>query len=77
MRIVRCAAGIAQPINRFKWVEGQDAESSCIMKHRECLIGLPAKYQAVVNSANMVFAFKCLIGWKFTDKEVKDDMKHW
>jgi molecular chaperone DnaK len=46
-------------------------------KHGERLVGLPAKRQAVVNSTNTVFAFKRLIGRKFTDKEVKDDMKHW
>ncbi|KAI0067655.1 heat shock protein 70 [Artomyces pyxidatus] len=46
-------------------------------KHGERLVGLPAKRQAVVNSANTVFAFKRLIGRQFTDKEVKDDMKHW
>ena len=46
-------------------------------KHGERLVGLPAKRQAVVNSANTVFAFKRLIGRKFSDKEVKDDMKHW
>jgi len=46
-------------------------------KHGERLVGLPAKRQAVVNSQNTVFAFKRLIGRKFTDKEVQDDMKHW
>lgn len=46
-------------------------------KHGERLVGLPAKRQAVVNSANTVFAFKRLIGRKFTDKEVKEDVKHW
>ncbi|KAF8918192.1 heat shock protein 70 [Mucidula mucida] len=46
-------------------------------KHGERLVGLPAKRQAVVNSTNTVFAFKRLIGRKFADKEVKDDMKHW
>ncbi|KAI0827954.1 heat shock protein [Trametes gibbosa] len=46
-------------------------------KHGERLIGLPAKRQAVVNSANTVFAFKRLIGRKFGDKEVKEDAKHW
>jgi molecular chaperone DnaK (HSP70) len=46
-------------------------------KHGERLVGLPAKRQAVVNSANTVFAFKRLIGRKFSDKEVKEDMKHW
>ena len=46
-------------------------------KHGERLVGLPAKRQAVVNSSNTVFAFKRLIGRKFSDKEVQDDMKHW
>ncbi|KAG6902761.1 hypothetical protein C0995_011909 [Termitomyces sp. Mi166 len=46
-------------------------------KHGERLVGLPAKRQAVVNSANTVFAFKRLIGRKFSDKEVKDDSVHW
>ena len=46
-------------------------------KHGERLVGLPAKRQAVVNSSNTVFGFKRLIGRKFSDKEVHDDMKHW
>jgi len=46
-------------------------------KHGERLIGLPAKRQAVVNSANTVFAFKRLIGRQFKDKEVQDDTTHW
>ncbi|KAI0669668.1 heat shock protein [Trametes maxima] len=46
-------------------------------KHGERLVGLPAKRQAVVNSANTVYAFKRLIGRKFGDAEVKEDMKHW
>ncbi|KAH8087812.1 heat shock protein 70 family [Cristinia sonorae] len=46
-------------------------------KHGERLVGSPAKRQAVVNSANTVFAFKRLIGRKFTDPEVQEDMKHW
>jgi molecular chaperone DnaK len=44
-------------------------------KHGERLVGLPAKRQAVVNSQNTVFAFKCLIGQWINDKEV-NDMKH-
>ena len=46
-------------------------------KHGERLVGLPAKRQAVVNSANTVFAFKRLIGRQFKDKEVQEDKKHW
>ncbi|KAG8914861.1 70-kilodalton heat shock protein [Tulasnella sp. 408] len=46
-------------------------------KHGERLVGLPAKRQAVVNPQNTVFAFKRLIGRKFNDKEVQEDVKHW
>jgi len=46
-------------------------------KHGERLVGLPAKRQSVVNSANTVHAFKRLIGRQFKDKEVQEDMKHW
>ncbi|TBU31136.1 heat shock protein 70 [Dichomitus squalens] len=46
-------------------------------KHGERLVGLPAKRQAVVNSANTVFAFKRLIGRQFNDAEVKQDAAHW
>ncbi|THU77440.1 heat shock protein 70 [Dendrothele bispora CBS 962.96] len=59
--------------------EGQRSTPSVVAftKHGERLVGLPAKRQAVVNSANTVFAFKRLIGRQFKDKEVQDDMKHW
>jgi molecular chaperone DnaK len=46
-------------------------------KHGERLVGLPAKRQAVVNPANTVFAFKRLIGRRYKDKEVQEDVKHW
>ena len=46
-------------------------------KHGEHLVGLPAKRQAVVNPSNTVFTFKRLIGRKFKDSEVQDDIKHW
>lgn len=46
-------------------------------KHGERLVGLPAKRQAIVNSQNTVFAFKRLIGRKFSDPEVQSDTKHW
>jgi molecular chaperone DnaK len=46
-------------------------------KHGERLVGLPAKRQAVVNPSNTVFAFKRLIGRRFQDKEVQEDVKHW
>ena len=46
-------------------------------KHGERLVGLPAKRQAVVNSANTISAFKRLIGRMASDKEVKEDSAHW
>lgn len=46
-------------------------------KHGERLVGLPAKRQAIVNSANTVYAFKRLIGRQYKDAEVKEDQSHW
>ncbi|XP_005103834.1 heat shock protein 70 B2 [Aplysia californica] len=43
----------------------------------ERLIGDAAKNQAALNPANTVFDAKRLIGRKFDDKTVQDDMKHW
>ena len=43
----------------------------------ERLIGDAAKNQVAMNAANTVFDAKRLIGRKFTDKVVADDMKHW
>merc|ERR1712038_1788939 len=39
------------------------------------LVGMPAKRQAVTNSANTFYATKRLIGRNFNDEEVKKDMK--
>ncbi|KAJ8668152.1 hypothetical protein QAD02_009815 [Eretmocerus hayati] len=44
-------------------------------KDGERLVGMPAKRQAVTNSANTFYATKRLIGRKFEDEEVKKDMK--
>jgi len=41
----------------------------------ERLVGMPAKRQAVTNSANTFYATKRLIGRKFDEDEVKKDMK--
>merc|ERR1712061_552108 len=41
----------------------------------ERLVGMPAKRQAVTNSANTFYATKRLIGRNFNDEEVKKDMK--
>jgi len=40
----------------------------------ERLVGMPAKRQAVTNSANTFYATKRLIGRRFNDPEVKKDM---
>ena len=40
----------------------------------ERLVGMPAKRQAVTNSANTFYATKRLIGRNFNDEEVKKDM---
>lgn len=43
-------------------------------KDGERLVGMPAKRQAVTNSANTFYATKRLIGRRFEDPEVKKDM---
>ena len=40
----------------------------------ERLVGMPAKRQAVTNSANTFYATERLIGRNFNDEEVKKDM---
>ena len=44
-------------------------------KQGELLVGTPAKRQAVVNPENTLFATKRLIGRKFDDPAVQNDMK--
>jgi L1 cell adhesion molecule like protein len=43
----------------------------------ERLIGDAAKNQAARNPTNTVFDAKRLIGRKFSEKQVQDDIKHW
>ena len=40
----------------------------------ERLVGMPAKRQAVTNSANTFYATKRLIGRRFDDAEIKKEM---
>ncbi|XP_071504547.1 heat shock 70 kDa protein IV-like [Diadema antillarum] len=44
---------------------------------RELLVGDAAKNQIAMNSKNTAFAVKRLIGRRFTDKIVQEDMKYW
>ena len=43
----------------------------------ERLIGQPAKNQVALNTTNTVYDAKRLIGRKFSDKVIQDDMKHY
>ncbi|VDK49007.1 unnamed protein product, partial [Taenia asiatica] len=45
--------------------------------NKECLIGEAAKQQVALNPNNTVFDAKRLIGRRFNDKVVQEDMKHW
>lgn len=45
-------------------------------KDGERLVGMPAKRQAVTNSANTFYATKRLIGRRFDDPEIKKDIKN-
>lgn len=45
-------------------------------KDGERLVGMPAKRQAVTNSANTFYATKRLIGRRYDDPEIKKDMKN-
>lgn len=45
-------------------------------KDGERLVGMPAKRQAVTNSANTFYATKRLIGRRFDDPEIMKDMKN-
>jgi molecular chaperone DnaK len=42
----------------------------------ECLVGLPAKRQAIPNPANTVFSVKRLMGCSYSDPAVQQDIKH-
>lgn len=46
-----------------------------LTKNNERIVGLLAKRQAVVNADNTLFSIKRLIGRKFEDKEVQEDIK--
>lgn len=53
---------------------GRTTPSIVAFSDDKVLIGLPARRQALVNSGNTFFATKRLIGRKFTDDEVQNDL---
>lgn len=53
---------------------GRTTPSIVAFTDEETLVGLPAKRQAVTNPKNTISAAKRLIGRKFSDKVVKEDM---
>ncbi len=44
-------------------------------KNKERIVGLPAKRQAVTNPENTIFSVKRLIGRKYSDQDIKEDIK--
>ncbi len=63
-----------------KVIENQEGNRTtpsvvAISKSKERLVGVPAKRQAVTNPENTIFSAKRLIGRKFTDPEVQNDIK--
>ena len=49
-------------------------KSFSLFSEGERLVGMPAKRQAVTNSANTFYATKRLIGRRFDDAEIKKEM---
>lgn len=63
-----------------KVIENQEGNRTtpsvvALSKSKERLVGVPAKRQAVTNPENTIFSAKRLIGRKFSDPEVQNDIK--
>ena len=63
-----------------KVIENQEGNRTtpsivAVSKSGERLVGVPAKRQAVTNPENTIFSAKRLIGRKFSDPEVQNDIK--
>lgn len=58
-------------------IEGGRTTASvvAVSKNNERIVGAAARRQAVINPENTVYAVKRLIGRRFTDAEVQEDMK--
>ncbi|KAH9603865.1 hypothetical protein KSS87_013201 [Heliosperma pusillum] len=58
--------------------QGNRTTPSCVaFNDTQRLIGDAAKNQAAVNPSNTIFDAKRLIGRKFNDESLQDDIKHW
>ncbi|VDK41274.1 unnamed protein product [Taenia asiatica] len=58
--------------------QGNRTTPSCVaFTNKECLIGEAAKLQMAMNPTNTVFDVKRLIGRRFDDEVVQDDIKRW
>ncbi|GKE95602.1 heat shock cognate 70 kDa protein-like protein, partial [Tanacetum coccineum] len=58
--------------------QGNRITPSCVaFSDSELLVGESAKYQIARNPANTVFDVKRLIGNRFSDPQVQNDMKMW
>lgn len=63
-----------------KVIENQEGNRTtpsivALSKTKERLVGVPAKRQAVTNAENTIFSAKRLIGRRFDDQEVQQDIK--
>ena len=69
---------MGQPAYMLNNDQGNNAPPSYVaFTEEERLIGDSAKKQVARNPKNTVFDAKRLIGRKFTEKSVQDDMRHW
>jgi hypothetical protein len=50
---------------------------TAFIKHRKRLVSLPAKPHAVVSLTDTVFGLNWLIGGRFNNEEVEDNVRHW
>lgn len=66
---------------RFEIIANEDGErvtpSYVAFTETECLIGDVAKNQAYRNPTNTIYDLNRLIGRKFDDPAIQQDMKHW
>ncbi|KAF9360772.1 Heat shock cognate 71 kDa protein [Mortierella sp. NVP85] len=67
-----------EKVTVFANEQGNRTTPSCVAFYdNKRLVGEAAKNQAAWNTTNTIFDVKRLIGRRFDEPEVKDDMKHW